>query len=82
MAVSFIAITLDTDIAILVVRNLSFGRPGASIVPLWEPFSQPGDTLGDHWSSRKDTWGSGTRLLVTLRRFWAPSLKALWAWMG
>ena len=34
MAFSFIAVTLDMDIALLGFQNLSFGRPGAStLVP-------------------------------------------------
>ena len=57
MLFPFIAVTLDTNFAILSVQNLSFGRPVASILQPWEPFCQLGDTLGDHGSSRKDTWG-------------------------
>ena len=57
MAFSLIAVTLDTDSAILDVQNLSFGRPGAFILSPWDLFYQLGGTLGDHGSSRKDTWG-------------------------
>jgi len=65
IAFSCTAVTLDKDIAILGVQNLSFGRPGTSILLPWGPFCQLGDTLGDHGSSRKDTWGSGTCSLVS-----------------
>ena len=65
-AFSLIALTFDTDIAILGAQNLSFGRVRASFLPLWGPFCQLGDTLGDHGSSRKDTWGSKARFLVIL----------------
>ena len=54
----FIAVSLDMDIVILGVQNVSFGRPGASTLASWEPFWQLGDTLGDQRSSKKDTWGS------------------------
>ena len=40
-----ISVTLDTDIAILGVQNLSVGRLGASNVPPWGPLCQLGDTL-------------------------------------
>ena len=66
MAFSLIAVTLDTDIASLGAQNLEFGKPGASILPPWGLFRQLGDTLGDHGSSRKDTWGSETRFLAIL----------------
>ena len=36
----FIVVTLDTDIAIVGVQNLSFARPGASTLAPWEPFWQ------------------------------------------
>ena len=52
-----IVVTLDMDIAILGVRNLSFGRPGASTLAPWGAFLQLGDTLEDNGSNRKDTWG-------------------------
>ena len=55
MTFSFIAVTLDTDIAVLGGRNLSFGMLGASILPPCGPFCQLGSTLGDHGTSRKDT---------------------------
>ena len=51
------------DILILGAQNLSFGRPGTAyrhfgtLGPIWNL----GDTLGDHGSSRKDTWGSEAR---------------------
>ena len=61
IAFSLIAVTLDMGIAMLGVQNLTFGRPGASIFPSWGPFCQLGDTLGEHGSSRKDTWGSEAR---------------------
>ena len=35
MAFLLIAVSLDMDIAILGVQNLSFGRPGAFIFPPW-----------------------------------------------
>ena len=82
MAFSFVSVTLETDIVLLGVQNLSFGRPGAFILPAWVPFGQIGDTQGDHGSSRKDTWGSGTRCLMILGRFGDPILKAFWAKMG
>ena len=41
-------------------------RPVASILPPWGPFCHLGDTLGDHGSSRKDTWVSEARFLVIL----------------
>ena len=56
--------TLDTNFAILGVRNLSFGRLVASILSPWVQLCQLGDTLGDHGSSRKDTWESETRFLL------------------
>ena len=40
MTFLLIAVTLDMDIAILGVRNLSFGRLGASTLPPWGPFLQ------------------------------------------
>ena len=55
MVFSFIAVTLDMDIVILGIQKLSFGRPGGSILPSWEPLCQLGDALGDHGSSRNDT---------------------------
>ena len=64
MAFPLIVVTLDMDIAILGVQSLSIGRPGASILQPWGPFCQLGDTMGDHGSSRKDTWGPETRFLV------------------
>ena len=64
MAFSLIAVTLGTDIVFLGIRKLSFGRPGASILPSSEAFCQLGDALGDHESSRDDTLGSGDRFLV------------------
>ena len=57
MAFLFIAVTLDMNIVILGMQNLSFGRPGASTFAPSGPFWQLEDTLGDHGSSRKDTWG-------------------------
>ena len=68
----FIAVTLDTNFVILGVQNLSFGRPGASILPPWGPSCQLEDTLGDHGSSRKDTWEPRTRFLVILNDFGIP----------
>ena len=66
-----------------------FGRPKpiiwspvASILLPWGPFCQLGDTLGDHGSSSKDTWGSEARFLVTLAWFWEPILRAFWVLMG
>ena len=62
IAFSLVAVTLDTDIAILGVQDLHLaGRPDASILPPWELFCQLGDTLGYQGSSRKDTWGSEGR---------------------
>ena len=51
LQVSFLAcfcivVTLDMHIVILGDQNLSFGRPSASALALWEPFWQLGDTLG------------------------------------
>ena len=57
-------------------------RPVASILPPWGPFCQLGDTLGDHGSSRKDTWGSEARFLVILVWFWDRILKTIWVLMG
>ena len=48
MIFSLVAAIRDTNFAILVVQNLSFDRPGASILPPWGPFCQLGDTRGDH----------------------------------
>ena len=64
MAFLLIAVTLDTDIAILGIQKLSFGRLGASSLPSSRPFCQLGDDLGDNGSSRNDTLGSGDRFLV------------------
>ena len=61
-----IAVSLETSFAISGMQNLSFGRAVASILPPWGTFCQLGDTLGDHGSSRKDTWGSEARFLVIL----------------
>ena len=44
MALLLTVVTLDIDIFLLGIQNLSFGRPGVS----WEPFWQLGDSLGDH----------------------------------
>ena len=63
MVFPVVAVTLDADIAILGVQNLSIGRPRASILPSWGQFLQVGTPLGDHGSSRKDTWGPGIRFL-------------------
>ena len=46
MAFSFIVGTLDRDIAISAVEKISFGKPGASILPPRGPFCQLGDSLG------------------------------------
>ena len=54
-AFSLIALTFDTDIAILGAQNLSFGRVRASFLLFWGLLCQLGDILGDHGSSRKDT---------------------------
>ena len=64
MAFSLIAVTLGTEIVFLGIQKLSFGRPGASILPSSGPFCQLGDDLGDYGSSRNDTLGSGDRFLV------------------
>ena len=64
------------------VQNLSFGRPGASISAPWGPFWQLQDTLGDHGSSRKDTWGPGTRFSLIWGWFGDPILTAFWCQMG
>ena len=48
MVFALIAVTLDTNIGIFGIQNLSFGRPGASILPPWGPFCQLADTRGDH----------------------------------
>ena len=64
MAFSRIVVARNVDIVILGVQNLSFGRPGASTFPPWDPFFQLGDTLGDHGNSRNDTLGSRARLLM------------------
>ena len=60
------AVTLDPNFVILGVPNLLFGMPVGSILPPWDHFVsfQLGDTLGDHGSSRKDTWESETRFLL------------------
>ena len=63
MAFSLAAVTLGTEIVILVSQKLSFGRLGASSLPSSGPFCQLGDDLGDG-SSRNDTLGSGDRFLV------------------
>ena len=61
MAFSLIAVTLDTDIAIVGVQNLSCGRPGASILP--ELFCQLGDT-------------SRSRLSMILGVIWGPHFES------
>ena len=57
MAFLLIVVTLDMDIAILGVQNLSFGRLGASTLAPWGLFWPLEDTLGDLRSSREDMWG-------------------------
>ena len=47
-----------------------------------EPFCQLGDTLGDHGSSRKHTWGSETRFSLISGWFLDPILRAFWGSMG
>ena len=54
------AVALDANFVILDVQNLSFGRLVASFLPPWGLFCQLGDSLGDHGSSRGDTWGYET----------------------
>ena len=61
MTFSLIAATVDKDITYVGVQNLLLGRPGASVFAPMGLFCQLADTLGDHGSSRKDAWGSGTR---------------------
>ena len=81
VAFFFLAVTLDMDTAILGTQNLAYGRPGPSTLAPSGHF-EPGETLGDHGSSRKDMCGSGTRLLMILGRFRDPILKAFRVQMG
>ena len=66
MAVLFLAITLDMDLAILGVENLIILQAWSLHFSTLGPFWQLGDTLGDHMRSRKDTWESGTRFPMIL----------------
>ena len=66
-AFSCIAVIWDPDIAIFGVQNRSFGRPGASISSPWKLFCQLGDTSEDRGSSKKHTWGYGSRFLMILK---------------
>ena len=67
MEFSGIAVNSDMDIVILGIQSVSFGRLGASTLSPSEPFCRLGDTIGDHRSSKKDTWVSRTRFSVILR---------------
>ena len=48
MVFPHVAVTWDAHFVVLAVQNLSFDMPGASILLLWGPFCQLGDTRGDH----------------------------------
>ena len=73
-----ISVTVDVDIAISDVQNLSVGRPGASTLAPWELFCLLGDALGDYRSSRKDmrlgVWNQMTESI--LQSDWSCSWKA------
>ena len=77
MVFSLIAVTLDMDIVISGVQKLPFGRPGASILPSWEPICQLWYALGDHGGSRNDTLGSGQMTESTPWSDWSCGWKAL-----
>ena len=77
IAFSFIAVTLDTDIAILGVQNLLFGRLGASIFLPWGHLSAWGHR-GGPWEQQEGHVGPGARFLMILGRVWDPILKAFW----
>ena len=93
MTFPFIAVTLDTLIAIFGCPKPSFGRLGPSFFPPRGSLCQLVDSLRDYGSSRKDTWGSRTRLLsndfaIILRPhfesfsgfYMLTSMFFLWAW--
>ena len=69
MAFLLIPVSLDTDIPIMSVQKISFGRPGASTFAPWGPFWPLGDTLGHHRRSRKDTQGSRITFSLMLKLF-------------
>ena len=48
MVFPLVAVTWETNFVTLGVPNLSFDRPGASILRPWGPFCQLGDIRGDH----------------------------------
>ena len=56
MAFSLLVVTLDMDVVILGIENLSFCRPGASSLAPWEHFGSLGTPWGTMGAAGRTCW--------------------------
>ena len=72
MVFPLVAVTWDTIFIILGVQNLSFDRPGASILRPWGPFCQFGNIRRDHVRTHGGPEPDFERFLLILADFGSP----------